>query len=195
MNVSQHCFLTITSVLRLLGRCRVLMHHRSYTAPRRTSPNTVRGPERPVAWLLGAPGCAGHAKRRGFRSWVHTDGRTRAAFGTIVSDASCTWRCHSSRSLECSIGRRFIRIPAVRAEDACHDVVAGKRRVGRRAVGYRHIDLFFVHAALMDPQVASRVRHIQREAYLRLLRVVAAQPFTWVRSLTLWQSDEQHSAE
>jgi hypothetical protein len=34
----------------------------------------------------------------------------------------------------------------------------------------------------MDPQVAQRIRQIQTDAYLRLLRVVAAQPLTWVRS-------------
>lgn len=34
---------------------------------------------------------------------------------------------------------------------------------------------------LMDPQITQRVRQIEMDAYLRLLRVVAAQPLTWVR--------------
>jgi hypothetical protein len=37
----------------------------------------------------------------------------------------------------------------------------------------------------MDPAVQKRIKEIQNEAYLRLLRVVCAQPYDWVRIETI----------
>lgn len=38
----------------------------------------------------------------------------------------------------------------------------------------------------MDPAVQERIQEIQREAYLRLLRVVCAQPYDWVRFVIVY---------
>lgn len=91
-------------------------------------------------------------------------------------------------------GRRAVRVPALRrgprapghsAASASVVVFGRTSRIPGTAQAGRLLDRQWQWQAparaTMDPQVQERIKNIQHEAYMRLLRVVCAQPYNWVR--------------